>query len=225
MKKITNIKFALLAIFAGLFLTVSTQAATFTVDRTDNAIFSACSPAANDCTLRGAITAANAAATDDIIDFDPTVFNADTTIILTAALPNIANNGTLTINAPTTIRVTVSGSNAVRIFNINTGATFEVNNLTIANGVGSGISNIGTLTMTNCTLNNNAGINGGAITNTGTITITNSTLRTNTANNGGGAIANFATAGNSITINNSTISGNIATAGSGGGISTITSAK
>ncbi len=218
--------FVIHAIFAGLFLTASIQAETFTVDRTDNANVSSCTAAANDCTLRGAITAANAAATDDVIDFDPAVFNTDTTIALSAGnlLPNIANNGTLTINAPTANRVTVSGSNAVRVFTINTGVTFEVNNLTVANGLvggaaGGGILNNGTLTMTNCTLDNNqSGQNGGAIANFGTIMMMNCTLSNNRAGSGAG-IVNFASGGNSITLNNTTISGNVAV-GSGGGIAT-----
>ena len=61
MKNLKN-NIALFALIIGLFLTVSSQAATFTVDRTDNASVSACTAAVNDYTLRGAITAANAAA-------------------------------------------------------------------------------------------------------------------------------------------------------------------
>jgi len=37
--------FAIFAVFAGLFLTASAQAATFTVDRTDDANVSACTAA------------------------------------------------------------------------------------------------------------------------------------------------------------------------------------
>lgn len=225
MKKNTIIKSTLFAVFASLFLTISAQAQlTFTVDRTDDANVSTCTVLPNDCTLRGAITAANAVATNDVIDFDPAVFNADTTIILTSALPNIANNGTLTINAPTSIRVTVSGNNAFRVFNINTGATFAVNNLTIANGfianqTGGGILNNGTLTLTNCTLDNNrnSNQNGGGIFNNGTLSITNCTLSNNTTSGNGGAVANAA-ANSSLTINNSTINGNTAIDGRGGAI-------
>ena len=76
MIKITNIKFALLAIFAGLFLTASTQAETFTVDRNDDSPGSFCTAAPADCTLRGAIAAANANFVNDVIEFDAAIFSA-----------------------------------------------------------------------------------------------------------------------------------------------------
>ena len=134
----------------------------------------------------------------------------------------------MTINGPTANRVTISGNNLVRVFNINSGATFEVNNLTIANDLvggaaGGGILNNGTLTMTNCTLSNNRAIgdSGGGIVNFGTagnsVTLNNSTLSGNTAGSVGGGIS---TTGNPTTLSNSTVSGNSATT-SGGGLNSI----
>jgi len=110
-------------------------------------------------------------------------------------------------------------------------------------GYGGGISNVGTLTLTNCTVSNNqAGIGtldgnsgggGGGIangdgSNSGNLTITNSTISNNHGADGsvtggaGGGIANNASA--NATLINSTISGNKAGASgsaagaNGGGI-------
>jgi hypothetical protein len=78
--------------------------------------------------------------------------------------------------------------------------------------VGGGISNSGTLTITNSTLSgNSATIDGGGIENDGTLTVTGTTLSGNVANLGGG-ISNFGT----LTVTNSTLSGNIASFDGGG---------
>ena len=80
----------------------SANAATFEVDSTANTNSSACTAAANDCTLRGAINASNASTTaDDTINFaipdDPGVPGLEVkTISLTSILPAI--NDTVTIN-------------------------------------------------------------------------------------------------------------------------------
>lgn len=94
MKKIMIIKFALLAIFAGLFLSVSAQAATFVVNSTNDPGVGKCN--ATECTLREAITAANATADDDIINFAASL--AGQTITLNGTQLIIADNGTLTLN-------------------------------------------------------------------------------------------------------------------------------
>jgi hypothetical protein len=77
-------------------------------------------------------------------------------------------------------------------------------------GDGGGISNTGTLTVTNSTINNNNG--GGGIFNSGTLTVTNSTISGNFHDLHGGGINNAGTA----TVTNSTIYGN--TGEGGGGI-------
>jgi hypothetical protein len=94
--------------------------------------------------------------------------------------------------------------------------------LTIRNGSapnGGGISNSGTLTLSNSTISGNFSINGGAgggIANYGPLTIDKSTISGNRAANGGGI---FFQSGSVLTvINNSTIGGNGA-ATVGGGIS------
>ncbi len=239
MKKITFIKFALLAVFASLYLTSSVSAATYTVtsgvDGGNNGI---CETSGNTCTLRDAITEANASPDDDVIVFNLTL---PTTIFLGARLI-IANNGSLTINGAGANNLFVSGSNAVTVFEISSGAVVEINNLTIFNGkevigspgigsFGGGIwNNGGNLTLIGMVVSNNVSPqrNGGGIFNgcpTGcttnsapTITVINSTISNNSAGNLGGGIFNPTNPqGSSVTLTNSTVSNN--TAGNfGGGI-------
>ena len=63
--------------------------------------------------------------------------------------------------------ITLSGGGAARIFTVDANATLDARNLTIADGrgnsggLGGGILNAGTLTLTNCTFSEN----GGAISN------------------------------------------------------------
>ena len=182
--------------------------------------------AANDglCTLREAITAANlnaasgaasgecaAGAGDDTITFSVTG-----TINLTGALPDIASN--VTISGPGSAQLTVrrdTGGN-YRIFTVNTGVAAAISGLTATNGRtpdgaagnfggdggnGGGVSNSGTLTLTDVTVTGNATGAGGAGTSSGgkggsggglsnstssTLTLTNCTVSNNTAGAGGG---------------------------------------
>ncbi|MDM8565039.1 choice-of-anchor Q domain-containing protein [Candidatus Halobeggiatoa sp. HSG11] len=168
-------------------------------------------------TLREAIANANAGNT---ITFDPSI--AGQTITLTSQL-NIAQN--LTIDG-TGQKITISGNNAVRVFEIISG-TVTFNSLTIANGNvgtnnGGGIRMSGTpginVTINNCTFTgnsakHNAGIDVG--TNGNTITVNNSTFVNNSAVGGRGAGLSVGT-GDTATVNNSTFSNNSAAAGDPG---------
>lgn len=226
MKRFTTIKFTMLAVIAGLFLTVSAQAATFTVDRTDDANASACTAAVNDCTLRGAITAANATVANDIINFDATIFNVARTITLGGTQLSIAvNSGTLTVNGTGATLLVISGNNLSTVLrNDNTTASVVINALTISNGSGAfggGIANAvgGNLTLNNSVVRNNAASHtGGGFNNDGTLTLNNSTVSNNTASINGGGISNGGTTANGggVTLNNSTVSTN--SAPNGGGI-------
>lgn len=60
------------------------------VDRGDDASVSACTAAANDCTLRGAIEYANTHGTYNVIRFDPAVLE----VLLEGRLPDITSQGT-----------------------------------------------------------------------------------------------------------------------------------
>ncbi len=183
----------------------------FVVDRTDDANVGICSTAANDCTLRGAITLANTLAGTDTITFSVTGI-----INLTGVLPDISTN--MTIDGPgaalLTVRRDTGGS--YRIFNVLAGVTAAIDGLTISNGSpagnGGGIRNVGTLTVTNTTVSGNTASNGGGIVNVGTLTVTNTTVSGNSATSAGGGIANNDT----LTLINSTFSNNTATIFGGG---------
>ncbi len=148
----------------------------------------------------------------------------------------ITVTSTKSISADTTIdggsQVTISGGDSVRVFAVNTGVNFTVQNLTIAagsaagggstGGQGGGIYNGGgMLTVTNSTFSRNSagGTAGGGISNDkrGTLTVTNSTFSGNSAHSGGGAIF---TGNGTLTVSNSTFTGN--SAGLGGGIGNTT---
>ena len=145
---------------------------------------------------------------------------------------DISPDGELLINKSVTISgtvpITVSGNDAVRVFNDTDGkVTFD--GLTIADGnvqtsdcgtfsleCGGGIilQNIGVaVTVTNSTLySNTAAWSGGGIFSNGTLLVINSTLSGNSTSKDGGGIENW---GN-LAVNNCTLSDN--SASSGGGI-------
>ncbi len=169
--------------------------------------------------LRDAIDAANSAGDGDI-DFASSLNGQ--TITLSSALPGLS--GQENIIGPGANLLTVSGGGATNVFTVDSGSQATLYGLTIAKGIsnnGGGISNQGTLTVTNSTVSGNSAPrgDGGGIVNDGTLTVTNSTVSGNSASLGGfgGGIANDGT----LTIENSTVSGNAASSGvigGGGGI-------
>ena len=203
-------------------------AASFVVSKTADTNDGACNA---DCSLREAITAANAAATNDVITF---AAGANGTTSLTSALPVLANNGTLTITGNGAASTIVNGNQAGRVFEVASGATVTISGMKIAGGIadhadGGGILNNGSLTVTSSAISGNlalSGGNGGGIANKGTLTVTSSTLSGNyaVAGGSGGAVWNVGT----LTLANSRISDNHADRGGGIGsaalsVSTVTS--
>lgn len=197
-------------------ITPTPTPAAFVVTKTADTNDGACDA---DCSLREAITAANASASNDMITFSA---SANGTITLGSALPNLANNGTLMITGPgasqlTVQRSTAGGTPEFRIFAINGGATVNLSALTITNGKllidrGAGINNDGTLSLSAMVIAGNNAENGAGIRNTGQLTIDNSTIANNTAKFNAG-IDN--TLGGQMLISNSTISGNMQSEGTG----------
>ena len=153
-------------------------------------------------------------------------------------------NHNVTITGLGVANLAISGNNADQVFSIPSGVTAAISNLTIENGAGSfggGVTNSGTLTLSNdtisgssadesgggifnasggvltlsnSTLTGNSGFFGGGLVNSGTMTVVNSTLANNSAQSTGGGIVNY---GGSMTLSNSTLFGNSASA-TGGGI-------
>ena len=146
--------------------------------------------------------------------------NVTGSIILTSGELGITNN--LTLVGPGASFLVVSGNNASRVFRVQ-GGMVSISGLTIANGTvfgpaasgegeiggsvrGAGVFNKATLSLTQCSIINNAiyggpggptdtGVAGpggaglgGAVGNAGTLTMTECTLSNNMANGGGGGI-------------------------------------
>jgi len=200
---------------------------TITVNTTEDEL-----NADGDCSLREAIQAANppnapvdgckagSATERDAIHF---ALGRKATIELGSTLPAITDASGLNINGQKA-KITISGNDAVRVFEVDSGAKLTLARLTVANGFidgnGGGIENEGgTLKVTNSTFSGNSADFGGGIYNIGPLTVTDSTFSGNSAHDfsgaGGGGIYN---AGGPLTVTNSTFSGN-STNLVGGGIS------
>ncbi len=210
-----------------LLFCANARAATFIVDRLDDANVSTCSAAANDCTLRGAINAANTAAGNDTVTFGAAVTGI---LQLTGVLPDLSSN--IDFQGPGATVLTVRGEGAAdpyRIFGIGNNFIVTISGLTLANGrginVGGGaiLNNHSVLTLRNCVLNGNAGDDGGAIysaasTGSGSLSVIGCTFNNNTGAFNAGAIYNDGFDGNApLTVTNCTFAGN-STGGNGGAI-------
>jgi len=231
-----NLKRSLLSALALCLLPMAAAAASFVVDRTDDiASATACTAAANDCSLRGAIIAANAAAGDDVITlpagtYTLSLMGVDEDGSATGDLDILDNT---TINGAGTKTTIIDGDGADRVIHIDPlfaragNVAVALNDLTLQNGhaVGStkdggGLLNQGKLTLTRCAVKNNAagtnGDGGGIYVDGGpSVTCVDSTFSGNSARDGG-AVSNS----NAATFTNCTISGNVASDSGGGLFST-----
>jgi CSLREA domain-containing protein len=162
--------------------------------------------ASNDCTLREAINAANAASAASTI-----TFAANVTGSITLSLGSLNVNRSTTIIGPGARLLSVNGNASYRIFYFS-GGTSAISGLTITNGAVIGppggavtaapaIFNQGTLTVNDCTISGNQArgsdftgsggvdggtVEGGAIANSGTLTLNRCTLSGNSATGGRG---------------------------------------
>jgi CSLREA domain-containing protein len=205
--------------------------ATFTVNNTQDADDGDANNGIT--TLREAIKLANAAAGDDTITFGG-VFTDNTPDLITLTSGQLTITDDITILGTGASKLTVSGNNAFRVFEISgvaTGATID--GLAIANGgikinlnsilsltgssvsgntEESGISNNG---ITSLTGSNIFGNTKGGIYNGGILSLTNSSVYSNT---GGSGIFNDGSAGNTGTLKliNSSVSDNTTNLRGGG---------
>ncbi len=170
------------------------------------------------CTLREAITAAETNA--DFNECNATGYGADTitfgvagTIVLSSTLPTITSSVGLTIDGGNVI--TISGNNAVQVFNVFGTGRLTLQNLAIRNGNagsgdGGGISNNGELTITNSTVFSNTGNFGAGISSSGKLILANTSIYSNAGTMGGAIYSS-----GSFTLANSNIYSNSATNGAG----------
>jgi hypothetical protein len=193
-----------------LIFSLFTSAATFTVTRSyDSNLLCR----VDNCSLREAVNAANAAPGDDIIEF-----STGGNIFLSGFEIQITSN--ISINGPGTRLLTISGgftNNSSRIFY--TSGNVTIRNLTLTNGnsnggffTGSGgavLANGGSLLLSRVVIQNstaNNGLGGGGVSFIGGTNhrIENSSITNNTASACGGVRVDST----SISINNSTVSDN-----------------
>ena len=131
--------------------------------------------------------------------------------------------GTETITGPKA-GVTVNAGELSRVFQVDSGVTASISGMTITDGNtdgnGGGLLNIGTLALTNCTVNNNSAEIGGGLFSNGypnggtTLTLTNCTVNNNSAEYGGGLLS---LGGTTLTLTNCTVNNNSAVYTGGGG--------
>ncbi|MBN1993645.1 MAG: hypothetical protein JW953_13170, partial [Anaerolineae bacterium] len=194
----------LIIVAAGLWFIPAAHAATYVVDRfDDNAGATACTAALNDCSLRGAISAANNNPGADTITLpagtytlsgsgDDTNGQGDLDIFANPGGGNLTINGA---GASVTIINGPTGND--RIFHIQApGDTVNISGVTIQNG-------------------NAPGYGGGIAISNGALNIANSTIYSNTTAMGGGAIA--ISGDSALNIVNTTIYSNAATGDHDGG--------
>jgi Ca2+-binding RTX toxin-like protein len=186
------------------------------------------------CSLTDAITAAN---TDTATGGCTAGSGADTLVLVNSSIHTLTSvHGTGLTGLPmvsSTITISGNGSTVQRdgaapffgLLEVGLEGDLTVRDLTLRGGVaaasaplnrGGGVFNfLGTLTLINSTLSDNAAFDsGGGVFNSpnASLTLINSTISGNSAPEGGG-VANYGTA----TVTNSTVSGNTV-GGSGGGI-------
>jgi CSLREA domain-containing protein len=225
---------ALVAAFT--LCTAGAWAATLTVNTTADSTDPSGSCGSGTCSLRDAITQANADAAGDTITFSS---SATGTITLTSGpLPAITQS--LTIEGPGANQLTISGAGSSPIFGVTSGdvtisgmtftnsnqaitvsasATVAVQNCVFTANTASASSTIvnnGTLNVVSSTFSGNSAQQGGALFNASgaSMTVADSTFTQNSASAGGGAIQNSGT----LTATNNTFYANSAPGGSGGAI-------
>jgi hypothetical protein len=152
-------------------------------------------------------------------------FQADLTGTIVLTTGELAITRDLTIAGPGADVITISGNHASRVFNIGAAFTVDISGLTIGSGytldTGGGITNAGTLTLTNVSLSGNTaafsqgGGDGGGIFTSGPLTVTNCTLSSNSAWGLGGGM--YDAGATPVTVSGSTISRNQTSLGVGGG--------
>jgi predicted outer membrane repeat protein len=155
----------------------------------------------------------------DLITFDPATVTGPITLTagqLEVSLP--ADTAAVTIDGGATA-VTVDGNNANRVVQVDTDAQVTLANLTLTHGhaddVGGALRNLGTLSMTNCTVSDSSTTYGVIYNDYGVLAVTDCTISSNVASSeGGGIYNNFGV----VTVAGSTVSSN--SAYDGGGIYT-----
>lgn len=245
-RALTTISFILTLTIEGVF---SAQAATFNVDTTiDDAALMACDDARpDDCSLRGAILAANARSEASTINMPAGTYvlsqSSTCTFRIKTSSPGIFTSSQIplclskqiTIQGAGAASTIIDGDRRGRVLFVSADAVAEVRGVTLKNGNGGasffssqnggGIQNHGMLTLTETVVSNNtlsaSTSRGAGIANFGVLTLLRSAVVNNASllgSEAGGGIYNEGFfSGSVLTVSDSTISGNTI-ASHGGGI-------
>ena len=197
----------LIALFSvtGLLLqpSQSVHADTWTVTNTNDAGAGSLRQAINDASPEDTITFADGLAGQTIVLSSEISLDKNLTIDGTNLDPQIE----------------VSGDSTVRVFAVSSGVSVLLDSIQIRNGstagVGGGIFNEGTLTVSSCTISGNSAQFGAGIFNDGDLSVQTSTFVANNASSYGGGIYNSVATGATIMVVNSTFNGNSGTFGGG----------
>ncbi len=239
MKTITRILLIVPIIFC---FALSVSAATFVVNTTDDTLDAnlgngTCADASSNCSLRAAISEANALAGADIITLGAAAY----TQTLTAPDDNSNASGDWDITSPITINgagqaATILQASANfnsasdRVLEVHFGGSLTLTDLTVRYGrsytpigfaSGAGIRNAGTLLLDGVTVRDNSAVSmsgsgmGGGVANEGvSLTLNNTTVTGNGVTGAfagggfGGGVGSSTAALSTIVITNSSISGN-----------------
>lgn len=193
-----------LCAFLFILFTATANAATFTVNSTDDEIDinlgdGVCAAFGGKCTLRAAVMEANTQPDADTIILPAGTFKLDRK----GANEQLAEFGDLDLAGPVTINgasrsgTIIDGLFLDRIFEITVPFPLTVTNLTIQNGnvtsAGGAIFNQHNklITVTNVAFLQNRGDAGGAIYTIGPVAVTNSLFDGNSASTGGGVYSSY----------------------------------
>lgn len=219
---------ALFLLMLGALTTPNVWAADFTVTKLDDTN-GTCT--GGDCSLREAISAANASGTDDTITLPSGVY----TLTLTGANENSNATGDLDITAANALTITGAGAEQTiinandidRVFELRPGAgTVVISGVTIYNGSsnnGGGIYNQDAdLTLINTRVVSNSASNegGGLFVVSGDVTLTGTQIISNSASQNGGGLYVWSA---NVMLNGGEVNGN-STGGTGGGLSVLSDA-
>jgi hypothetical protein len=157
----------------------------------------------------------NANTAGSLIEFVPADFASPQAINLSSTLTLSEADGAEAIEGPGASLLTISGGGTVRVFQVGSGVTATISDLTISGGrsnSGGGVFNQGNmLTLSGCTITGNKARSGGGLsTGTGTTMFTGCTISDNSASEQGGGVNSY---GDTTIFTSCTISGNSASTG------------
>lgn len=207
----------LLTLLTAAAVALPAQAAIFTVTKTADTFDGRCD---QDCSLREAVAAANAASGPDVIVLPSGVYTLTRTGANEdgAALGDLDIAGDLVLLGAGAKSTIIDGNHADRVLDVLAPFSAEIQGVTLRNGhtaaPGGAVANGGTLKLDRCEIrDSSADQGGGGLYSVGSVTLTASTIAGNsTPTNGGGALLN-----GEAKLTNVTVSGNVA-GSSGGGL-------